>query len=93
MKRKSIEEIVEPKQKKPHITYKKMELDISERQGKLDVINSANNLDGKLTESMEEPLPNYNGFAWGICGSAGQGNTKRPRTLVSCKQVYSCEIL
>jgi len=87
MKRKAEQEIVETNTKKPHITYKKKmsELDIYEKQGKLDVINSANNLDGKLTESMEEPLPNYNGFAWGICGSAGQGKTTLLLSLMTQK--------
>ena len=62
-----------------------MSLDISEKANKLNVINTANNLDGKLTESMEEPLPNTNSFAWGICGSAGQGKTSLLLSLMTQK--------
>lgn len=61
------------------------ELDITERKGKLEVINTANNLDGQLTEKMEEPLPNTNSFAWGICGSAGQGKTTLLLSLMTQK--------
>jgi GTPase SAR1 family protein len=62
-----------------------MSLEIYEKQGKLDVINTANNLDGPLTKKMVEPLPNYNGFAWGICGSAGQGKTTLLLSLMTQK--------
>lgn len=62
-----------------------MSLEITEKKGKLEVINTANNLDAPLTEKMEEPLPNYNGFAWGICGSAGQGKTTLLLSLLTQK--------
>ena len=83
MKRKA-EEIVEPKQKKPRKLYMG-DLDITEKLGKLEVINTANNLDGELTEKMEEPLPNNNAFMWGICGSPGSGKTTLLLSLMTQK--------
>ena len=62
-----------------------MSLEIYEKEGKLDVINTANNLDAPLTEKLMEPLPNHNGFAWGICGSAGQGKTTLLLSLMTQK--------
>jgi len=61
------------------------ELDITEKQGKLEVINTANNLDGQLTEKMEDPLPNTNSFMWGICGSPGSGKTTLLLSLLTQK--------
>lgn len=74
MKRKNEENSEEPKTKKLCKKYMS-ELTITEKQGKLDVINTANNLDGELCEKMEDPLPNSNSFMWGIAGSPGSGKT------------------
>ena len=61
------------------------ELTITEKKGKLDVINTANNLDGELTEKMEEPLPNSNSFMWGIAGAPGSGKTTLLLSLMTQK--------
>lgn len=62
-----------------------MSLEIYEKEGKLEVINTANNLDGELTDKMEEPLPNNNAFMWGICGSPGSGKTTLLLSLLTQK--------
>lgn len=62
-----------------------MSLSIYEKEGELDVMNSKNNLDKPLTESMMEPLPNYNGFMWLISGASGSGKTTLLTSLMSQK--------
>jgi hypothetical protein len=82
MKRK-IEENEEEKRKK--LCKKYMALDITEKQGKLDVINSANNLDKPLCDNLIEPLPNYSGFQWIIAGQSGTGKTSLLLSLLTQK--------
>lgn len=56
------------------------ELDITEKKGKLDIKNTANNLNKPLADDLPYPLPNYSGFCFGISGASGSGKTT---TLVS----------
>ena len=68
------------------IYKKKMsELDISEKQGKLEVINTANNLDKPLCDNLVEPLPNFSGFSWVIAAPSGSGKSTLLTSLMTQK--------
>lgn len=62
-----------------------MELDITEKKGKLEVINTANNLDKPLCDNLIEPLPNFSGFQWIIAGKSGTGKTSLLLSLLTQK--------
>ena len=62
-----------------------MSLSICEKQSKLEVMNTANNLDGKLCKNLIDPLPNYSGFMWLISGASGSGKTTLLTSLMSQK--------
>ena len=79
MKKRKSEEIKSP------INIKRMSLDICEKQGKLEVVNTANNLDQPLCDELIEPLPNYSGFQWIIAGQSGTGKTSLLLSLLTQK--------
>jgi Cdc6-like AAA superfamily ATPase len=62
-----------------------MSLEITEKQGKLEVINTANNLDKPLCDNLIEPLPNYSGFNWIIAAPSGSGKTTLLTSLMTQK--------
>jgi Cdc6-like AAA superfamily ATPase len=63
-----------------------MSLQIHEKHNKLEVNNSANNLDKPLAPELPEPLPNYNGFCWVVAGPSGSGKTTLLASLMSQKK-------
>jgi len=53
-----------------------MSLEIKEQtNNKIQIHNSANNLDKELASDIPAPLPNYSGFCMTICGPSGSGKT------------------
>tara|TARA_R110000822_G_scaffold19997_1_gene64659 strand:- start:790 stop:1578 length:789 start_codon:yes stop_codon:yes gene_type:complete len=46
-----------------------------ETNDKLEIHNTANNLDKQLAPDIPTPLPNYSGFNFVICGPSGSGKT------------------
>ncbi len=64
-----------------------MSLDIStQKNKKLKIINTANNLDKQLCESLPSPLPNYSGFNWVISGASGSGKTTLMTSVMSARK-------
>ena len=64
-----------------------MSLDIStQKNKKLKIMNTANNLDKQLCECLPEPLPNYSGFNWVISGASGSGKTTLMTSVMSARK-------
>ena len=64
-----------------------MSLDIKqEKNKKLKIINTANNLDKQLCDSLPSPLPNYSGFNWVISGASGSGKTTLMSSVMSARK-------
>ena len=64
-----------------------MSLDIStQKNKKLKIINTANNLDKKLCDSLPCPLPSYSGFNWIISGASGSGKTTLLTSVMSARK-------
>jgi len=53
-----------------------MSLDIQEQKNKkLKIVNTANNLDKEIAPELPDPLPNYSGFNFVVSGPSGPGKT------------------
>jgi hypothetical protein len=64
-----------------------MSLDIStQKNKKLKIINTANNLDKQLCDSLPCPLPSYSGFNWIISGASGSGKTTLLTSVMSARK-------
>ena len=64
-----------------------MSLDIKqEKNKKLKIMNTANNLDKQLCDSLPSPLPNYSGFNWVISGASGSGKTTLMTSVMSARK-------
>jgi len=64
-----------------------MVLDIStQKNKKLKIMNTANNLDKPLCDYLPEPLPNVSGFNWIISGSSGSGKTTLLTSIMSARK-------
>ena len=64
-----------------------MSLEIKqEKNKKLKIMNTANNLDKQLCDSLPIPLPNYSGFNWVISGASGSGKTTLMTSVMSARK-------
>jgi len=64
-----------------------MSLEIKqEKNKKLKIMNTANNLDKQLCDSLPCPLPNYSGFNWVISGASGSGKTTLLTSVMSARK-------
>ena len=64
-----------------------MSLDITtQKNKKLKIFNTANNLDKELTKDLPSPLPNYSGFNWVISGASGSGKTTLMTSVMSARK-------
>ena len=57
-----------------------------EKNKRLKIINTANNLDKQLCDDLPNPLPNYSGFNFVISGSSGSGKTTLMTSMMSARK-------
>jgi Cdc6-like AAA superfamily ATPase len=64
-----------------------MALDIKhEKNKRLKIVNTANNLDKQLCDDLPDPLPNYSGFNFVISGASGSGKTTLINSIMSARK-------
>ena len=64
-----------------------MSLEIKqEKNKKLKIMNTANNLDKQLCDYLPSPLPNYSGFNFVISGASGSGKTTLMTSVMSARK-------
>mgnify|MGYP003647772965 CR=1 FL=1 len=57
-----------------------------EKNKRLKIINTANNLDKQLCDDLPSPLPNYSGFNFVISGASGSGKTTLLTSMMSARK-------
>ena len=57
-----------------------------EKNKRLKIMNTANNLDKQLCDDLPEPLPNYSGFNFVISGASGSGKTTLLTSMMSARK-------
>jgi len=64
-----------------------MSLDIQEQKNKkLKIINTANNLDKEIAPELPDPLPKYSGFNFVVSGPSGSGKTTLMTSLMTARK-------
>ena len=64
-----------------------MSLDIQEQKNKkLKIINTANNLDKEIAPELPDPLPKYSGFNFVVSGPSGSGKTTLLTSLMTARK-------
>ena len=64
-----------------------MALDIQQEKNKrLKIVNTSNNLDKQLCDDLPDPLPNYSGFNFVISGASGSGKTTLMTSIMSARK-------
>ena len=57
-----------------------------EKNKRLKIMNTANNLDKQLCDDLPSPLPNYSGFNFVISGASGSGKTTLMTSMMSARK-------
>ena len=64
-----------------------MSLDIQEQKNKkLKIVNTANNLDKEIAPELPDPLPKYSGFNFVVSGPSGSGKTTLLTSLMTARK-------
>jgi len=64
-----------------------MSLDIQEQKNKkLKIINTANNLEKEIAPELPDPLPKYSGFNFVVTGPSGSGKTTLLTSLMTARK-------
>lgn len=65
-----------------------MSLEILEQKNKkLKIINTANNLDKEIAPDIPDPLPKYSGFNFVVSGPSGSGKTTLLTSLMTARKI------